>query len=105
MHMSPPGRFKQQLPLDKTPPNSDEKFCLNVQTSVWEQDAGSSSLPTRTKLNDPTRSEQIVVSCSDWVGSFFACSSCISRATGFFDSGGHVSLGNSKQFKIREQNV
>ena len=28
----------------------------------------------RTNLNDPTQSEQIVVSCSDWVGSFFACS-------------------------------
>ena len=59
----------------------------------------------RTNLNDPTQSEQIVVSCSDWVGSFFACSPWVSRGTGFFDSGCYVSLGNSKEFKIREQNV
>ena len=36
------------------------------------------------KLNDPTRSEQIVVSCSDRVGLFFAYSPYISRTTDFF---------------------
>ena len=42
---------------------------------------------------------------SDWVGSFFACNPCVSRGTGFFNSGCHVSLDNSKQFKIRVKNV
>ena len=45
--------------------------------------AGSSPA-TGTKLNDPTQSEQIVVSCLDWVGLFFACSPYISRDAGFF---------------------
>ena len=35
-------------------------------------------------LNDPTQFEQIVVSFSDWVGSFFTCSPCVSRITGFW---------------------
>jgi hypothetical protein len=56
-------------------------------------------------MNDPTQSEQIVVSCSDWVGSFFACSPCVSRVTGFFDFGYHMSLDRRKQFEISEQNV
>lgn len=56
-------------------------------------------------MNDPTQSEQIVVSCSDWVGSFFACSPCVSRVTGFFNLRLHLSLAKGKQFKIRVQNV
>lgn len=36
-------------------------------------------------LNDPTKSEQTVVSCSDWVGLFFACNHCVSRVAGFFN--------------------
>ena len=76
------------------------------------QDLGSceeirvgSTPTTRTKMNDPTQSEQIVVSCSDWVGLFFACSPCVSRVTGFFGLGYHMSLTRNKQLKIREQNV
>lgn len=34
-------------------------------------------------LNDPTQSEQAVVSCLDRVGLFFVCSPCGSRVTGF----------------------
>ena len=56
-------------------------------------------------MNDPTQFEQIVVSCSDWVGSFFACSPCVSRVTGFFNLKLHLSLAKGKQFKIRVQNV
>lgn len=47
----------------------------------------ASFLSTQDNLNDPTQSEHIAVSCSDWIGSFFACSPCISRGTGVFDFG------------------
>lgn len=56
-------------------------------------------------LNDPTLSEQMVVSCLDWVGLFFACNPCVSRAAGFFNLGHHMSPASGKQFKIRVQNV
>ena len=79
---------------------------------VYAQDLGSceairvgSSPTTRTNLNDPTEFEQTVVSCSDWVGSFFACSPFVSRVTGFFSFGCHMTLVKSKQIKIRVQNV
>ena len=32
--------------------------------------------------NTPVQSEQLTTICSDWVGSFFACSPCVSRVTG-----------------------
>ena len=56
-------------------------------------------------MNDPTLSEQMVVSCLDWVGLFFACNPCVSRAAGFFNLGHHMSPASGKQFKIRVQNV
>ena len=34
-----------------------------VARLLWEQDVGSSSLPSRTKLNDPTQSEQVDETC------------------------------------------
>ena len=34
-----------------------------VARLLWEQDAGSSSLPSRTKMNDPTQSEQVDETC------------------------------------------
>ena len=34
-----------------------------VSRLVWEQDVGSSSLPSRTKINDPTQSEQVDETC------------------------------------------
>ena len=68
-------------------------------------DARGAMYRVNHRLNDPTQSEQIVVSCLDQVGSFFACSPCISRVTGFFDSRCHVSLTKSKQYKIKVQNV
>ena len=43
-------------------------------------------------LNDPTQSEQMVVSCSDQVGSFFAYNPCNSRVIGFYNFECHVSL-------------
>ena len=55
-------------------------FCLiyaPMAKLVYAVDLGSASLRNRgssplgrTNLNDPTQSEQIVVSCSDWVGLF-----------------------------------
>ena len=57
------------------------------------------------QVNAHTQSEQIIVSCSDGIGSFFACSHCVSRAAGFFDSGCYVSLSNGKQFKIRQEKL
>ena len=61
-------------------------------------DRGSIPLGS-TIVNDPTQSEQIVVSCSDWVGSFFACSPCVSGATGFFtlDAMCHWAMANSSK--------
>jgi len=58
-----------------------------------------------TKMNDPTQSEQIAVSCSDQVGSFFVCDPCGLRVKGFFNCRCHVSLFKSKQSKIRVKNV
>ena len=81
------------------------KRPLNVQPNLRDQEAAGSSPATPTNLNDPTQSEQIVVSCSDRVGSFVVCSPYISRTTGFFNSVCHVSLTESKQFKIRVQNT
>ena len=49
-----------------------------------------------TNLNAPTQSEQIVVSCLDWVGAFFACTPCGSRGTGFFYLRLHLSLAKGK---------
>ncbi len=66
---------------------------------------GSSTLPASTKMNDPTQSEQIAVSCSDQVGSFFVCDPCGLRVKGFFNCRCHVSLFKSKQSKIRVKNV
>ena len=69
-------------------------------------DGRTGSTPvSRTNRNDPTQFEQTVVSCSDWVGSFFACSPFASRVTGFFGSRCHVSLAKSKQYKIKVKNV
>lgn len=51
---------------------------LKIRRQRWH---GGSSPPTGTNLNDPTKSEQIVVSYSDRAGSFFACSPCVSMAT------------------------
>ena len=83
--------------VDGTIQESGEQFggrCLENKETVAAQ-----------RLNDPTQSEQIAVSCSDGVGLFFACSPCVSGVTGFFDSECHVSLIKSKQFKIKEQNA
>lgn len=44
----------------------------------------ASFLSIRDNLNDSTRSEQIVVSCSDRVGSFFAYNHCDPLVIGFF---------------------
>ena len=40
---------KEELPKQRKGPKRAEKCWLKVQTHIWEQDAGSSSLPTRTK--------------------------------------------------------
>ena len=64
------------------------------------------SIPfTCSKMNDPTQSGQIVVSCLDWVGLLFVCNSCVSRGIAFFNFGCHVSLTKNKQYKIKVQNV
>ena len=34
-----------------------------VSRLVWEQDVGSSSLPSRTRMNDPTQSAQVNETC------------------------------------------
>lgn len=47
-----------------------------------------------SKLNDPTQSEQIIVRCSDEVGSFFACSLCVSEITGTDARAGEALLQN-----------
>ena len=40
---------KEELPKQRKGPKRAEKCRLKVPTHIWEQDAGSSSLPTRTK--------------------------------------------------------
>ena len=49
------------------------RVCLGRKNRI-EHLSGRSILPPLSNLNGPTQSEQIVVGCSDWVGSFFACS-------------------------------
>ena len=41
--------FKEELPKQRKGPKRAVKCRLKVPTNIWEQDAGSSSLPTRTK--------------------------------------------------------
>ena len=41
---------KEELPKQRKGPKRTEKCRLKVQTHIWEQDAGSSSLPTRTNF-------------------------------------------------------
>ena len=57
----------------------------------------ASTLKVSKVLNDPTEFEQTVVSCSDWVGSFFAVSPFVSRVTGFFSFGCHMTQTNQNQ--------
>ena len=40
---------KEELPKQRKGPKRTEECRLKVPTHIWEQDAGSSSLPTRTK--------------------------------------------------------
>ena len=40
---------KEELPKQRKGPKRTEECRLKVQTHIWEQDAGSSSLPTRAK--------------------------------------------------------
>ena len=39
---------KEELPKQRKGPKRAVEYQLKVQTHIWEQDAGSSSLPTRT---------------------------------------------------------
>ena len=41
---------KDKLPKQRKGPKRTEDFRLKVPTHIWEQDAGSSSLPTRTSF-------------------------------------------------------
>ena len=41
---------KDKLPEQRKGPKRAAECCLKVPTHVWEQDAGSSSLPTRTSF-------------------------------------------------------
>ena len=61
-------------------------FAFRRNSLRWARGVEKSILTAYPKLYDPTQSEQIVVSCSDWVGLFFACSPCVSRATGSLTS-------------------
>ena len=45
---------KEELPKQRKGPKRAVEYQLKVQTHIWEQDAGSSSLPTRTK--NPSKS-------------------------------------------------
>ena len=40
---------KEELPKHRKGPKRTEECRLKVKTNIWEQDAGSSSLPARTK--------------------------------------------------------
>ena len=40
---------QEELPKQRKGPKRAVEYQLKVQTHIWEQDAGSSSLPTRTK--------------------------------------------------------
>ncbi|RGE65327.1 hypothetical protein DXC40_17415 [Anaerotruncus colihominis] len=40
---------KEELPEQRKAPKRAVECQLKIQTHIWEQDAGSSSLPTRTK--------------------------------------------------------
>ena len=42
---------KEELPEQRKGPKRAVECRLKVQTHVWEQDAGSSSLPTRTNAH------------------------------------------------------
>lgn len=84
--------------------NSKETKAM-AMVKVIPVQCKASTLKVSKVLNDPTEFEQTVVSCSDWVGSFFAVSPFVSRVTGFFSFGCHVTLVKSKQIKIRVQNV
>ena len=80
-------------------------FISALIQCVYEGEDWGSNPWYPTKINEPTQSEQMVVSCLDWVGLFFACNPCVSRAAGFFNLGHHMSPASGKQFKIRVQNV
>ena len=62
---------KEELPKQRKGPKRTEECRLKVPTHIWEQDAGSSSLPTRTNLDKPRfsncftekRGSSIVVRC------------------------------------------
>ena len=41
---------KEELPKQRKGPKRAVEYRLKVPTHIWEQDAGSSSLPTRTKI-------------------------------------------------------
>ena len=46
---------KDKLPEQRKGPKRAVECRLKVQTHVWEQDAGSSSLPTRTIIGQKNR--------------------------------------------------
>ena len=58
--------------------NSKETKAM-AMVKVIPVQCKASTLKVSKVLNDPTEFEQTVVSCSDWVGSFFAVSPFVSR--------------------------